>query len=191
MAEPPKSRTLKLDDTAASKSLELPAFLSRPEGAPVYHGFPIVKETMTDGWCYGAITEYAYADGCDSGDAFIIAPDGSRAGLVWEVGEGEPTEICAPDAGRWGVYQIWFPRVVRTNDDLLPASGKCCHSCRGFMIESNTVRPDHALQRTRPSRSGCNPRVPRAGSLSLGRFHHDSRQQHATTNSLAALTACA
>ncbi len=28
---------------------------------------------------------------------------------------------------------------------------------------------NHALQRTRPSRYGCNPRVPRAGSLSLGR----------------------
>jgi hypothetical protein len=28
---------------------------------------------------------------------------------------------------------------------------------------------NHALQRTRPSRSGCNPCVPRAGSLSLGR----------------------
>ena len=28
---------------------------------------------------------------------------------------------------------------------------------------------NHALQRTRPSRSGCNPRLPRAGSLSLGR----------------------
>ena len=32
-----------------------------------------------------------------------------------------------------------------------------------------TQRPNHALQRTRPSRSGCNPRVPWAGSLSLGR----------------------
>ena len=29
--------------------------------------------------------------------------------------------------------------------------------------------PNHALQRTRPSRHGCNPRVSWAGSLSLGR----------------------
>ena len=29
--------------------------------------------------------------------------------------------------------------------------------------------PNHALQRTRPSRPGCNRGVPRAGSLSLGR----------------------
>jgi hypothetical protein len=28
---------------------------------------------------------------------------------------------------------------------------------------------NHALQRTRLERRGCNPRVPRAGSLSLGR----------------------
>jgi len=28
---------------------------------------------------------------------------------------------------------------------------------------------NHALQRTRPSRYGCNPRLSRAGSLSLGR----------------------
>jgi len=119
MAERPKSRPLKLDDTAVSASAELPAFLARPEGAPVYHGFPIVTETMTDGWYFGAITEYAHPDGCDSGDAFVVAPDGSRAGLVWDVGEGELTEICAPEAGRWGVYRIWFPRVVRTTDDLV------------------------------------------------------------------------
>ena len=33
----------------------------------------------------------------------------------------------------------------------------------------STQRPNHALQRTRPSRSGCNPRVLWAGSLSFGR----------------------
>ena len=31
------------------------------------------------------------------------------------------------------------------------------------------MMPDHTLQRTRPSRSGCNRGVPWAGSLSLGR----------------------
>ncbi len=30
--------------------------------------------------------------------------------------------------------------------------------------------PNHALQRTRPSRPGCNPRSSQAGSLSLGRW---------------------
>jgi hypothetical protein len=32
-----------------------------------------------------------------------------------------------------------------------------------------TRRPNHALQRTRLSRSGCNRGVSQAGSLSLGR----------------------
>ena len=119
MSEPPKSKPLKLDDTAASASPELPAFLARPAGAPVYHGFSTVPETMTDGWCFGTITEYADPNGCDFGDAFVVAPDGSRAGLVWEVGKDEPSEILPPDEKRWGVYQIWFSRPIRTTDDLV------------------------------------------------------------------------
>ena len=119
MSEPPKSRPLKLDDTAVSASAELPALLARPEGAPAYHGFPIIPETATDGWYFGAITEFADPNGCDSGDAFVVAPDGSRAGLVWDVGEGEVKDISPPDAKRWGVYQIWFPKRTRTTDDLV------------------------------------------------------------------------
>ena len=39
-----------------------------------------------------------------------------------------------------------------------------------LQVESmDEMPPNHALQRTRPSRSGCNPRVSWAGSLSLGR----------------------
>ena len=41
------------------------------------------------------------------------------------------------------------------------------HSLLEFFRESPT--PNHALQRTRPARSGCNPRVPWAGSLSFCR----------------------
>jgi hypothetical protein len=45
----------------------------------------------------------------------------------------------------------------------------------GFQLFMSLLRlggglgANHALQRTRPSRPGCNPRLPRAGSLSLGR----------------------
>src|SRR5712691_1429991 len=41
-----------------------------------------------------------------------------------------------------------------------------------------TRRLNHALQRTRPSRSGCNPRVLRAGSLS---FRRSLRREVAST----------
>lgn len=112
---------LRLDEAAISASSDLPGFLAKPEGAPVYHGFPLVPETTTDGWCLGAITEYEDPEGCDSGDAYVVAPDGSRAGLVWDVGEGKIGEICPPDESRWGVYQIWFKRPIRTTYDMVAA----------------------------------------------------------------------
>jgi hypothetical protein len=117
------SRKLILDGAAQSADESLPAFLSRPAGAPVYHGFPLVEETRTEGWCYGAITEYdnstAYPDGCDSGDGFVEAPDGSRAGLVWSTGEYPMSEICAPSEGRWGVYAVAFPKPIKNVEDLV------------------------------------------------------------------------
>ena len=113
------SRPLKLDTTAASADSSLPAFLSRPVTAPVYHGFPLLPETETDGWFYGAITEFEDPEGCESGDGYVVAPDGSRAGIVWNVGQHELEMVCAPDESRWGVYEVWFPHAVKTIDDLV------------------------------------------------------------------------
>jgi hypothetical protein len=112
-------KPLRLDAEAQSSSHELPAFVAPPAGAPVYHGFPLVEETRTDGWCYGEITESREPDGCTEGDGFVVAPDGSRAGLVWAVGKFETQELSPPDARRWGVYSIAFPRRVRTTADLV------------------------------------------------------------------------
>ena len=114
-----------LEDPDQPSESDLPAFLDPPEGAPPYYGFPLVPETMTDGWCLGVITEYEEEgpEGCTEGDAFVVAPDGSRAGLVWDVGEEiegeECEEICEPDEERWGVYQVWFPRPVCKPEDLV------------------------------------------------------------------------
>ena len=78
-------------------------------------------------------------------------------------------------------FPIWFSRasVVRivTPPLLLPIHCEPVSLAHDASVESfrsearpfTDQRPNHALQRTRPSRSGCNPRVPRAGSLSLGR----------------------
>src|SRR6266545_2408139 len=53
-----------------------------------------------------------------------------------------------------------------------------CDYCQRGLIKSRKIREKyeaqnqsayHALQRTRPSRYCCNRRLPRAGSLSLGR----------------------
>lgn len=77
-------RPLSVDQTAQSSSPTEPAFVARPEGAPVYHGFVILDDVVVDGFTLGKITDWE-AEPCETGDAFVIAPDGSRAGLVWEV----------------------------------------------------------------------------------------------------------
>jgi hypothetical protein len=112
-------KTILQDPSAKSRTSGEPAFLSRPEDAPVYHGFPLIEETRTDGWCFGAITAFEDANGCEYGDAFVVAPDGSRAGLMWEVGNFPVREVSGPEEGRWGVYEVAFPKVVRTVADLV------------------------------------------------------------------------
>jgi hypothetical protein len=114
-----RGRPILQDASAASAYPNLPAFLARPDGAPVYHGFPIVPETLTDGWRFGAITAFEDPDGCTHGDGYVVAHDGSRAGIVWEVGDLSMSEIQSPDEGRWGVYAVWFPKPVRRIDDLI------------------------------------------------------------------------
>ena len=82
----PKGRPLAIDATALSASANEPAFIARPDGAPVYYGFIVLDDVSVDGFTLGKITDFE-ADPCDEGDAFVIAPDGSRAGLVWEVSD--------------------------------------------------------------------------------------------------------
>lgn len=121
-AERPAAKPVLLDETAASADPALPAFLARPADAPVYYGFPLVEETETDGWRFGAITGFDDPDGCEWGDGFVVAPDGSRAGIVWEYCKGEAQgiyEIMPVEPGRWGVWGLQFPRLVRTIDDLV------------------------------------------------------------------------
>jgi hypothetical protein len=86
-------------DPAASSDESVPGFLARPEGAPVYHGFTVLEGVEAEGFRLGTISALGPDD---YGDAFVIAPDGSRAGLVWEVGESrEVNEVSGLEPGRW------------------------------------------------------------------------------------------
>jgi hypothetical protein len=118
----PDGVPLRLDTEAPTADPSLPAFLARPEDAPVYHGFPLLEGSRTeDGWCFGTISEPDCPEGRDWGDAFVVAPDSSRAGIIWEVGS-PGIEVSIPpeeDQGRWGVYKLGFARLVHDEEGLV------------------------------------------------------------------------
>jgi hypothetical protein len=114
----PQGLPLRLDPVATSGSGKLPAFLARPDDAPVYHGFPIVESSLSDGFRLGMITDFL-SQPSNYGDAFVVAPDDTRAGLVWEseVDSAYFTEVLAPDEHRWGVWAAGTERSLRSEED--------------------------------------------------------------------------
>lgn len=113
----PKGLPLALDPQAQSASDKEPAFIARPEGAPVYHGFRVLEDVVIDGFTLGTITDFE-SESADEGDAFVIAPDGSRAGIVWRFSPESHFEKIIPlEANRWGVYSVAFTHPMRTRDD--------------------------------------------------------------------------
>lgn len=102
-------RPVAFDPQADSAEKDLPGFLARPAGAPIYHGFRILTDVVVDGFTFGAITDFE-AEKRYEGDAFVIAPDGSRAGLVWRVSsDPEFAVVCPESEDRWGVWAVAFP----------------------------------------------------------------------------------
>jgi hypothetical protein len=116
-SNPPVGRPLAVDPLAQSASQTEPAFIARPQGAPLYHGFPILNDVVVDGFTFGKITDFE-SEPCTEGDAFVIAPDNSRAGLVWEVSEDSYfQEVCAADSARWGVWAVSFPYAMASREN--------------------------------------------------------------------------
>lgn len=92
-------------------------------GQLCYGDFELVKETETDGFIYGEITDHFYfenGDACISGDGFVQAPDGSRAGIIWGLEKEPSISVCIePEEDRWGVYELGFIKPIKTMDDLI------------------------------------------------------------------------
>jgi hypothetical protein len=102
-------RPLAIDETAEKMSEGAPAFVAKPPNAPVYHGFQILQDVVVDGSTLGSIADFE-AELATEGDSFVIAPDGSRAGLVWEVSKEDVFEmVCSETDDRWGVWAVSFP----------------------------------------------------------------------------------
>jgi hypothetical protein len=116
--EPPTGLPLALDPLAKSGSQTEPAFIARPASAPVYHGFEILSDVVVGGFTFGKITDFE-SEPCNEGDAFVVAPDNSRAGLVWEISD-KPyfQEISAPEVQRWGVWSVSFPNTMTSHENV-------------------------------------------------------------------------
>ena len=116
--ETPVGKPLAFDPSAASASQTEPGFLARPAGTLVYHGFQILSDVSVEGFTFGKITDFE-AEPCDEGDAFVIAPDNSRAGLVWKVSsKSDIHEILPLEPGRWGVWSISFPNAMTSHENV-------------------------------------------------------------------------
>ncbi|MGB8661499.1 MAG: hypothetical protein WA621_19745 [Candidatus Acidiferrum sp.] len=81
-----KGRPLAVDPNTASDSPTERALIARPAGAPVYHDFQVLEDVVVEGFTFGKITDFE-SEPRQEGDAFVVAPDNSRAGLVWEVAD--------------------------------------------------------------------------------------------------------
>jgi hypothetical protein len=116
---------VEVDSDAESAIEGMPAFLAAPKDAPVYYGFPILEGSERDGYVFGVITSPDSIELVRWGDAYVIAPDGSRAGIVWQA-EGESEIVISPPSpGRWGVYGFTFAHPVRSREDLILNLHEC------------------------------------------------------------------
>ncbi len=117
----PVVKGMLIDSQAVSADPAKPAFMAPPPNSKPYYGFPLIDGIEIDGFRFGAITDYLQGDspaGCTIGDAFVEAPDGTRAGLTWEVGdERKFSRIKEPDE-RWGVYYFSVPFPVKSKQDM-------------------------------------------------------------------------
>src|SRR5437016_10908252 len=118
MKKQPKGRSLAVDPNATSSCSTELAFIAKPAGAPVYHGFQVLEDVVVEGFTFGKITDFE-AEPCQEGDAFVVAPDNSRAGLVWEVADNVSVSQISPiEPGRWGVWAVSFPHAMNSRENI-------------------------------------------------------------------------
>jgi hypothetical protein len=92
-------------------------FLAWRKGGTVYEGCPVLEDVHVDGFTLGKITDFE-AEPCDFGDAYVVAPDNTRAGLVWRVSEDDEFFAVTPfQPARWGVWAVSFPLAMTCREN--------------------------------------------------------------------------
>jgi hypothetical protein len=114
----PKGHPLAIDRGAVSASPEAPAFVARPEGAPPYYGFQVLEDSDVDGFRFGKITDFDQEPVME-GEAFLVAPDDARAGLIWHIDdEVSVTQFSPPETDGWGVWEVSFPNPMTNHENV-------------------------------------------------------------------------
>lgn len=113
-----KARPLALDPAAVSASPEAPAFIAKPEGAPPYYGFQVLEDSEVDGFQFGKITDFDREPAME-GEGFVVAPDDSRAGLIWHISEDiSIKQFSPPERDCWGVWEVSFPHAMTSHENV-------------------------------------------------------------------------
>jgi hypothetical protein len=140
-----KGLPIAMDANAQSTSADLPAFLAKPHGAPVYHGFRILDDVNVDGFTLGVITDFE-VETAVYGDAFVVAPDGSRAGLVWEVCDNHTVEPVREETDeRWGVWAVCFPHPMTNRQNAILNLGSVLPELKTKWEAWRRLHPDKEL----------------------------------------------
>lgn len=73
--------------------------------------YPLLPGAALDGFAFGTITPPE--PGRKAGGGFLQGPDGSRAGLQWELSDSPfIMRIAGPEEDTWGTYRVGFTRPV-------------------------------------------------------------------------------
>jgi hypothetical protein len=141
-------------DPAVAVDPTKPPSVDRVPGSKPYFGHPVLEGTRFDGWCFGVVTDPFEADcdqGCTIGDAFVEAPDGSRAGLVWMVDDDRRFAVLSePDSARWGVFLFAVAQPINSMAQLVDA----------FALMLPTFQMLHARYRSQPTDDSDHPQLP-------------------------------
>ena len=111
------------DLVGISRFMELLAEYSRANAPKIVAR--VVEETRTeDGWAMESFGSIDPVKGSSQGNGYVVAPDGSRAAIMWRVGEGANLEYQPQDSDLWAIYKISFPKPVFNAPDLAANFGR-------------------------------------------------------------------